>query len=68
MAFPVYLQRGPMPAQGDRVRIWGNPLGSWIVMRVLAWSARGRMDRADMRVCFGIPALEWWTTATAWWR
>lgn len=53
-AFPVYLQRGPMPAQGDRVRIWGNPLGEPDVMRV-GYVARAWSDGIvlDMRVCFG---------------
>ena len=52
--FPVYLQRGPMPAQGDRVRIWGNPLGEPDVMRV-GYVARAWTDGIvlDMRVCFG---------------
>ena len=54
MTFPAYLQRGPMPAQGDRVRIWGNPLGEPDVMRV-GYVARAWTDGIvlDMRVCFG---------------
>ena len=53
-AFPVYLQRGPMPVQGDRVRIWGNPLGEPDVYRV-GYVARAWTDGIvlDMRVCFG---------------
>ena len=54
MAFPVYAQRGPMPVQGDRIRIWGNPLGEPDVMRV-GYVARAWTDGLvlDMRVCFG---------------
>lgn len=54
MTFPVYAKRGPMPAQGDRIRFWGNPLGEPDVMRV-GYVARAWTDGIvlDARVCRG---------------